>query len=93
MYIQLFEPELIALRKEIEFHPELKMILKGQESPDIYVHIAEIAAYCEIVLDGTYSRDDILKLCEIMTQKLFQKRSILIVPMIELPKFDPSKMN
>ena len=79
-YYEYFETELIDLRREIENHPELMMILGVQTNPDIYVHIAEIAAYCQMVLDGTYSKEDILKLCTVMTERLINRRAIIVQP-------------
>jgi hypothetical protein len=81
-YHEYFEPQLIELRKELEYHPDLMTILKLQESPDIYVHIAEIAAYCNVLLDGTYSKEDILEICEICTKKLHDKREIIVKPFL-----------
>lgn len=82
MYHEYFETELIELRKEIENHPELMMILQAQQSPDIYVHIAEIAAYCNVLLDGTYSKEDILEICEVCRKRLKEKREIIVKPFL-----------
>lgn len=82
MYHEYFETELIELRKEIENHPELMMILQAQQSPDIYVHIAEIAAYCNVLLDGTYSKEDILAICEECRKRLKNKREIIVKPFL-----------
>ena len=82
MYHEYFETELIELRKEIENHPALMLILQAQQSPDIYVHIAEIAAYCDVLLDGTYSKDDILEICEVCRKRLKDKREIIVKPFL-----------
>lgn len=82
MYHEYFETELIELRKEIEHHPELMMILQAQQSSDIYVHIAEIAAYCNVLLDGTYSKEDILEICDECTKRLKQQREIIVKPFL-----------
>lgn len=79
-YYEYFEQELIDLRKEIANHPDLMTILAVQTNTDIYVHIAEIAAYCQMVLDGTYSKEDVLKLCTIMTERLRNRRAIIVQP-------------
>jgi hypothetical protein len=81
-YHEYFEQELIDLRKEIANHPDLMTILAVQSDTDIYVHIAEIAAYCQMVLDGTYSKEDVLKLCTIMTERLRNRRAIIVQPFI-----------
>lgn len=82
MYHEYFETELIELRKEIEHHPDLMVILSAQENPDIYVHIAEIAAYCKVLLDGTYSKEDILAICDECTKRLKQQREIIVKPFL-----------
>lgn len=82
MYHHYFEKELIDLRREIANHPDLLVILAGQTNTDIYVHIAEIAAYCDMVLDGTYSMEDVLKLCVIMTERLINRRTIIVQDII-----------
>ena len=81
-YHEYFEQELIDLRREIANHPDLMTILAVQTDTDIYVHIAEIAAYCQMVLDGTYSREDVLKLCVIMTKRLINRRTIIVQDII-----------
>jgi hypothetical protein len=78
MHYQYFDPALIELRREITHHPDLQVILVAQESTDIYIHICEIAAYCGIVLDGTYTQEDVLELCTKMTEKLIAKRTLVI---------------
>jgi hypothetical protein len=56
MHYHYFDKELLNLRREITHHPDLQVILVAQESTDLYIHLAEIAAYVGMVLDGTYSR-------------------------------------
>lgn len=79
MHYVYFPEEQIALVQEIQNHPDLLTILAVQQD-DPHLHIAEIAAYCGIVLDGTYTPDDINKLCDIMTRKLQSKRAIIVLP-------------
>lgn len=76
---EMFPEELIQLRVEIDHHPDLLAILHAQADKDVYIQICEIAAYCEIVLDGTYTRDDIIKLCEICLKKLMSKRTLTVL--------------
>lgn len=77
---EYFPESLTALRVEIDNHPTLLKILHEQEDKDIYIQISEIAAYCGIVLEGDYTRDDIIKLCEKLVWELKKKGSILILP-------------
>ena len=79
MHHEYFPEELIALRQEIDHHPDLLTILAGQADKDVYVQIAEIAAYCGIVLDGMYTRDDIIGLCDKCIKALQAKRISIII--------------
>lgn len=75
---EMFPEELIQLRIEINNHPDLLVILAGQADKDVYIQIAEIAAYCGIVLDGDYTRDDIIGLCKTCLEHLIRKRDIIV---------------
>ena len=77
--LEWFPPELQALREEIDFHPDLKLLLHNQEDKDVYIQICEIAGYCQVLLDGMYTRDNMIDLCGILIGKLQAKRTILIV--------------
>ena len=76
---EMFPEELIQLRIEIDHHPDLLAILHAQSDKDVYIQICEIAAYCEIVVDGTYTRDDIIRLCKICLDKLVSKRTLIVL--------------
>lgn len=78
MIHEYFPEPLNALRQEIDNHPELLAILACQADKDVYIQIAEIAAYCNVVLDGYYTRDDFIKLCDIMVGILKAKRVSII---------------
>lgn len=76
---EMFPEELIQLRVEIDNHPDLLAILHGQADKDVYIQICEIAAYCEIVVEGTYTRADIIGLCKICLDKLMSKRTLIVL--------------
>ena len=75
-----FPEELIVLRREIQNHPPLLKLLAEQEDKDVYIQILEIAAYCKILVAGEYTRDDMLNLCKMLTDKLMSMRTILVLP-------------
>lgn len=79
LQFEMFPEELIQLRVEIDHHPDLLTILHAQQDKDVYIQICEIAAYCGIVLDGTYTRDDIIRLCKICLDKLISKRTLIVL--------------
>lgn len=81
MILEYFPEDLNTLRQEIDNHPDLLVILSVQQDKDVYIQLAEIAAYCGIVLDGTYTRADLIKLCGIMVNHLQAKRIKIIMPM------------
>ncbi len=78
LQFEMFPEELIQLRIEIDNHPDLLVILAGQADKDVYIQICEIAAYCGIVLDGMYTREDIIGLCKKCLEHLIRKRDIIV---------------
>ncbi len=78
--LEWFPPELQILREEITFHPTLLQKLNDQTDKDVYISIAEIAAHAGVVLDGAYTRDDIINLCGILIDRLRRMRIPLILP-------------
>lgn len=78
--LEWFPVELQILREEIQFHPTLLQKLHDQEDKDVYIAIAEIAAHVGVVLDGAYSRDDIINLCHVLIRKLQAIRTPLVLP-------------
>lgn len=79
--LEFFPEPLIQLRQEIDHHPDLLVLLSVQSDKDVYIQISEIAAYCDIVLDGTYTREDIVELCELCIKRLQAKRTIMVLPL------------
>lgn len=77
---EFFPEALTALRVEIDNHPALLKILAAQEDKDVYIQISEIAAYCGIILEGVYTRDDVIRLADKLVWELKKKSSILILP-------------
>lgn len=79
LQFEMFPEPLIQLRIEIDNHPELMAILAAQVDKDVYIQICEVAAYCGIVLEGIYTRDDIINLCEMCLKKLISKRTLIVL--------------
>lgn len=75
-----FPQELIDLRIEVQKHPPLLKLLHEQEDKDVYIQILEIATYCKILVTGEYTRDDMLNLCKMLTEKLMGMRTIIVIP-------------
>lgn len=79
-YLEFFPESYIALNLEVSNHPELCELLSKHPPQETEIRIAEIAAYCEVVLDGYYTPEDLDRLCDILVRRLQNKNSILILP-------------
>lgn len=80
MYHELFPPVIIELQAEIQQHPDLLIsLLQLPKDSPIELKMAEVATYCDMVLDGIYTEDDILKLASIMINKMRSKRGELVL--------------
>lgn len=75
--LDLFPESLIALNQETLYHPDLQSSLSLQDSFE--EKIAKICTYCDVMVDGAYSPQDMDKLYDILFRKLFEKRSILVL--------------
>lgn len=79
MSVQIVEwpAEIIELNRELAngLHPKLQKILHDLHSSTSFPErIAHIAAYCDMVLDGMYSIEQISELCEKLIPRLQAKR-------------------
>lgn len=86
-HINIWPDEMIALNQELKHHPALMNLLANHERNDAVneweMKLAEIAVYCEVILDGEYLPEALIKLCEILRAKLIERRqdnrSIVII--------------
>lgn len=88
LVFEYLSDSLIALQAEMAYHPRLILNLQKHKPDDFEFRMAEICAYCDIVLDGDYVKEDWNKLADILLRRLKEKREgrqhILIVN--EMPK-------
>jgi hypothetical protein len=77
-----FAPARIALAKEVQYHPLLIDRLQKHPQAEFEVLLAEIATYCEVIMDGDYYPEDFDRLCGILETKLRAKRAGLLLPAI-----------
>lgn len=77
--LEFFPESRIALSREVAEHPPLLELLQKHPQAEFEIILAEIASYCEIVLDGTYSQEDLDKLCDILFKRLRAKRSSILL--------------
>lgn len=75
VHINIFPDEVVDLQREIlHHHPKLQELLARHHAHEWEVKLAQIAQYCEVILDGTYLEEDIIKICKILEKKLMEKR-------------------
>jgi hypothetical protein len=76
---EMFPEGYIALNKELAtgLHTKLYALLANNpRADDVDVRLAEIASYCSVLLDGTYTIAERDKLCYILTGRLEVLRDI-----------------
>jgi hypothetical protein len=75
--LEMFSEGKIALIREVAEHPVLQMNLRLEaEDGEEGAVIGTIAAFCNIKMDGTYSRERLENLYPILVDKLRQIRRI-----------------
>lgn len=77
-HLDYFGKEKEDLTKEVKNHPQLLALLANHPVDEFEIKLAEIAAYCEVILDGEYSQGEIRHLCKILTEKLIHKRTGIV---------------
>lgn len=90
-HLNIFPGEIIELQREIlHHHPELQERLANHPAAEWEIKLAEIAVYCEVILDGTYMPEEIQRLAGILNRKLIERRKdnrgLLIVAELPPPK-------
>lgn len=81
LHQELFSEQRIALMRETKHHPKLIELLIPLDQNDFPEVIAEIAAYCNIALDGMYYQEELDNLCVLLQDELESyRRQILINP-------------
>jgi hypothetical protein len=74
----IFPESQIQLMREVENHPELKLLLTQYHPSQFEEILGEIAAFVGVILDGVYEGDRIYELFDLLTKALKQKRIIII---------------
>lgn len=87
-HFQMFSQHRLDLAQEVKNHPKLMEFLANHDQDEFEIMIAEIAAYCEVGLDGDYTPIDLDNLCKILYQKLINKRLGLTIVSAEENKED-----
>jgi hypothetical protein len=69
-----FSQGRVALNQECTHHPILLALLMDLPDPDWAEQLAEIAAYCNVSMDGLYSEDDLEVLYPQLTKRMVNTR-------------------
>jgi hypothetical protein len=79
-YKVIFPQEMLALQQEILLnHPQLTTELNALGNVTLQEKIAYIAAYCGLLLDGYFTDHDLLRLFELLIEKLKTKSAIILI--------------
>lgn len=78
MRFEMFPPGHIALSRELGtgLHPKLEVLLNNHPVNELDIRLAEIASYCQVVLDATYTLEERDRLCFILAGRLEALREI-----------------
>lgn len=70
--VQMFPDGYVALNKELAtgYHPKLEALLSQHPPHETDVRLSQIAVYCGVVLDGTYTLEERNQLCAILAGRL-----------------------
>ena len=78
-YILEYFPEgYIALQRELAtgLHPKLEKLLAKHPADEIDIRLAEVATYCQVALEGTYTIEERSNLCAILAGRLELLREV-----------------
>ena len=78
--LDLYPQSLIDLNKELAHHPEVWPLMEEHPVADWPQRFGAVAAYCGIGMDEMYHPKDLENLAELLTKKLFEKRTSIILP-------------
>lgn len=71
-----FSESKVRLSEEIANHPDLCALVSKHPASEFELRLAEVAAYCEVALDGAYTPEDIDEICNRLYEKLRKVRMI-----------------
>ena len=74
--IEMFPPVMLAINKELEYHPMLTSILRPEMS--LEEKIGHIAAYCNVVIDDYFIEEELDTLMHLLLKRL-KNKSIAII--------------
>ncbi len=88
-----FSDSRIALQEEVPKHPDLMERLADQPVDEFEIRLALIAGFCNILLDGHYTQEDIDGICEACVQELTKRRMPVIDIVTSSGGLNPLKLH
>ena len=89
VHLNIFPEPFIQLNMEVVHHPILMELLAAHPAHEWEIRLAQIAQYCEVILDGAYMPEEIERLCTILRNKLIllreDNRGLLVIETSTLP--------
>ena len=80
MYHEMFPPVFLELQEEIQKHQALLVnLLQLPKDSSMEMKLAEVTAFCGIILDGFYDEEQIIEICEECVKRLRKAREELIL--------------
>jgi len=87
-----FSESRIALDREVAKHPNLVKLLQDHPVTEFELRLTEIATYCNILVDGAYTSDDLDGLCDLCVAELVKKRMPMCNLVTNSGGLDPKKL-
>ena len=75
---EMFSQHRLDLAAEVKKHPTLIEYMQKHPQDEFEILLAEIASYCEVILNDSYTPSDLDNLCKILHQKLVVKRTGIV---------------
>ncbi len=72
------EKEFDDLRFELRHHPVI--LADAEKTANIYAFVERVATHCDIMVDGSYTNEQVLTLASKLTDKLYTMRTRIILP-------------
>lgn len=80
MYHEMFPPVFLELQEEIQKHQALLVnLLQLPKDSSMEMKLAEVTAFCGIILDGFYDEEQVIEICEECVKRLRAARVELIL--------------
>lgn len=74
-YLAYFPEPILALQEELKHWPVLRELIANHEfNGGFEVKMVEIATFCEVIVDGAYSGEQMVQLAGILEKRLKAKR-------------------